>query len=120
MICLPVALSSELDNRIAPPLIPEIVFALARTEVSAQRYRVCPMYLHAQALPVATCHDGRSGKAQLTSVTKPKYPMADGTATTYMNVINAVRGVQRKYFHLLADMSRRVASARAPACIEKH
>lgn len=40
-----------------------------------------------------------------TSVTKPMYPNTAGTATAYANVIHAVRGVQRKYFHRFADIS---------------
>lgn len=41
----------------------------------------------------------------LTSVTKPTYPSTDGTTTTYIIEIQAVRGVQRKYLYRFTDIS---------------
>ena len=62
-----------------------------------------PSILHPPSIPKSTSESKKQEK--LTSVTKPTYPNIAGTTTTYAIVSQAVRGVQRKCFHLLADMS---------------
>ena len=115
---------SLLTRSLSVPLHPPLLFPPPRTQQSyplssCPSCRTCPV-THAPSAsilhPLITllhhslfCLLPRVCKGRLTSVRYPRYRNAPGTAITYANVSQAVRGVQRKNSCRLTYMSVRGA-----------